>query len=554
MSVEIKADIRHWLRELDKKYFFVMLGFAVMVYFPLISQRLVNTFDGLWNGSWFIGGFWELSIGRWLWCVADAVRFGVQTEPLNALLTLSMMVLGITLLRRLFVERDNALTYFAGMAAISGAAVGVQLSYRYMSPIFGLSFLFAVLAAYWVITTTHAGAAVGCGAVILALSLGLYQANLAVFCMILLAYLLRLLFQNAEPQKTGVHIAKSLGSAAAGMVLYWLVLKLVLALCRIDLTSYNGAAEISVKSILFGLPNGILQAYRIFGIYFFRNAYRHNTLQPVGFFVLVFLALSIGLLNRFRKMLHRKNWEYILLGVAALIVLPIMCNAIMLITSEAVWLLQMGEGLNLFVPVCLLLLEGTRTNQPMVKKYVRAARTGAVVLAVLVVYGNVCSAVIDQEAMYEGRKTLKSMSDHIADDLMSSGYFDDNEQLPVLFVGRPSSNSSFMKREYYLYANPYAQMGRFWLNDYSARASWKAVFRDITPAKLKHCSVEQYGELYSRTELEQMPVYPQEGYIQQIDGVVAVKISDDYKVDKEFAPLIDLGELFQLIMDDINDS
>ena len=70
MSVEIKADIRHWLRELDKKYFFVMLGFAVMVYFPLISQRLVNTFDGLWNGSWFIGGFWELSIGRWLWCVA----------------------------------------------------------------------------------------------------------------------------------------------------------------------------------------------------------------------------------------------------------------------------------------------------------------------------------------------------------------------------------------------------------------------------------------------------------------------------------------------------
>lgn len=554
MSVKIKADIRHWLRELDKKYFFVMLGFAVMVYFPLISQRLVNTFDGLWNGSWFIGGFWELSIGRWLWCVADAVRFGVQTEPLNALLTLSMMVLGITLLRRLFVERDNALTYFAGMAAISGAAVGVQLSYRYMSPIFGLSFLFAVLAAYWVITTTHAGAAVGCGAVILALSLGLYQANLAVFCMILLAYLLRLLFQNAEPQKTGVHIAKSLGSAAAGMVLYWLVLKLVLALCRIDLTSYNGAAEISVKSILFGLPNGILQAYRIFGIYFFRNAYRHNTLQPFGLFAAVLAMLAVWFLCRFVRMARSGKTGGLLLGTAALLALSLACNAMMLITSEAVWLLQMGEGLNLFVPVCLLLLEGTRTNQPMVKKYVRAARTGAVVLAVLVVYGNVCSAVIDQEAMYEGRKTLKSMSDHIADDLMSSGYFDDNEQLPVLFVGRPSSNSSFMKREYYLYANPYAQMGRFWLNDYSARASWKAVFRDITPAKLKHCSVEQYGELYSRTELEQMPVYPQEGYIQQIDGVVVVKISDDYKVDKEFAPLIDLGELFQLIMDDINDS
>ena len=38
--------------------------------------------------------------------------------------------------------------------------------------------------------------------------------------------------------------------------------------------------------------------------YFFQNYYRHNILQPVGFFVLVFLALSIGLLNRFRKMLQ----------------------------------------------------------------------------------------------------------------------------------------------------------------------------------------------------------------------------------------------------------
>lgn len=35
--------------ELDKKYFCVMLGFAVMVYFPLISLKLTNTVDGLWT-------------------------------------------------------------------------------------------------------------------------------------------------------------------------------------------------------------------------------------------------------------------------------------------------------------------------------------------------------------------------------------------------------------------------------------------------------------------------------------------------------------------------
>lgn len=56
MSVKIKADIRHWLRELDKKYFCVMLGFAVMVYFPLISLKLTNTVDGLWTTAEYMAG------------------------------------------------------------------------------------------------------------------------------------------------------------------------------------------------------------------------------------------------------------------------------------------------------------------------------------------------------------------------------------------------------------------------------------------------------------------------------------------------------------------
>ena len=38
MSVEIKADIRHWLRELDKKYFLGMLLFSSFVFFRLSAS------------------------------------------------------------------------------------------------------------------------------------------------------------------------------------------------------------------------------------------------------------------------------------------------------------------------------------------------------------------------------------------------------------------------------------------------------------------------------------------------------------------------------------
>ena len=76
-----------------------MLGFAVVVYFPLMSQKLTNTFDGLWMDTYYIAGGWELSIGRWLWPLADALRFGVQTDPINSLLTLSLVTLSFILVR-----------------------------------------------------------------------------------------------------------------------------------------------------------------------------------------------------------------------------------------------------------------------------------------------------------------------------------------------------------------------------------------------------------------------------------------------------------------------
>ena len=53
MFVKIKADIRHWLRELDKKYFFVILSFAAMgAQVPFSIRPTVR--------------FWKLLVLRWV--------------------------------------------------------------------------------------------------------------------------------------------------------------------------------------------------------------------------------------------------------------------------------------------------------------------------------------------------------------------------------------------------------------------------------------------------------------------------------------------------------
>lgn len=550
MLKSIHRDVLQWWKGPDKKYFCVMLGFAVVVYFPLMSQKLTNTFDGLWMDTYYIAGGWELSIGRWLWPLADALRFGVQTDPINSLLTLSLVTLSFILVRRLFTTKDSFLTYLLGMAFISSASVSIQLSYRYMSPIFGLSLFLSVAAAYCVIRTENKVRAVVQGTVCLTLSLGLYQANLGSFCLILLVYFLMLLFQKPDRSLIHGHIAKSLCSAAAGVVLYYLTLKIVLLVTGFQMSEYNGAASVSPLYVLKRLPTGVAKAYQIFGVYFFRNQYRNNILQAVGFFALIILLVGFGLLKRFWRVVQSRDLEYILLSAAALAVLPAVCNVMLLITSEATWRLQMAGALDLFIPLCILLLDVTRKEQPQNEKLRMAAIGGAVLLAGLIVYGNVYMRAVDQEAMYEGRKSLKTMTDRIADDLIDFGYFDGEERLPVVFVGRPSSNSAFLMRKYYLYANTYAQIGRFWGDADVARQVWKSVFQNITPVNFTYGRVERYLEVYAESETEQMPTYPQEGYIRQIGDTVVVKISDDYKDEltsaEEEKPLSGFFELGQV--------
>lgn len=551
MLRSMRRDALQWWKGPDKKYFCVMLGFAVVVYFPLMSQKLTNTFDGLWVDTYYIAGGWELSIGRWLWPLADALRFGVQTDPINSLLTLSLVTLSFILVRRLFTTKDSFLTYLLGMAFISSASVSIQLSYRYMSPIFGLSLFLSVAAAYCVIRTENKARAVVQGTACLTLSLGLYQANLGSFCLILLVYFLMLLFQKPDRSLIHGHIAKSLCSAAAGVVLYYLTLKIVLLITGFQMSEYNGAASVSPLYVLKRLPTGAARAYQIFGIYFFRNQYRNNILQAMGFFALIVLLVGFGLLKRFWQVVRSRDPEYILLSAAALAVLPAICNVTLLITSEATWRLQMAGALDLFIPLCILLLDVTRKKQPQNEKLRMAVIGGTVLLAGLIVYGNVYMRAVDQEAMYEGRKSLKSMTDRIADDLIDFGYFDGEERLPVVFVGRPSSNPTFLMREYYLYANTYAQIGRFWGGSGVARQVWKSVFQNITPVNLTYGRVERYLEVYAESETEQMPTYPQEGYIRQIGDTVVVKISDDYKdeltnVEEEEKPLSGFFELGQV--------
>ena len=542
MFVKIKADIRHWLRELDKKYFFVMLGFAVMVYFPLISLKLTNTVDGLWTTAEYMAGAWELSNGRWFWLVTSFLRFSLQLEPINAVVCLVLVSLGVTKLHMTFKTvhegRTSCLDWLAGLCYLANTVIGCYLSFAHQSVEFGLAFYLSVLAAVCVIRSRSIAAGIAQGAFLLALSLGLYQTDLACFCMVLLAWFLVLLFRGEEGIKLRYYIAKCLGSAVCGAALYWGILQIILKISGVAMTNYQGGASTSPLNMLKSLPQSIVKCYAQFWDYFFGDTVRHNVLQSFGvLYALAFLVVGAALACRLVRLIRRKDWENTFYGTAALLALPMMCTVFMVATSQASFYIPMSGGLALFLPVCFWLLDSSREGKTACdafrKCWNKAEKALILLTAAAVVYGSVFMSAIDQQAMYEGRKATKQIADLVAGELVAEGYYDLPEKLPVMLVGRPSASPLFRTHIIYWDANDYAQVGLFEKeNAATMRYSWNAVFRDLTPMQLELCSDEVYDELIRTEEIKRMPTFPEKGSMQEMDGVYVIKISEDYLIDE----------------------
>lgn len=112
-----------------------------------------------------------------------------------------------------------------------------------------------------------------------------------------------------------------------------------------------------------------------------------------------------------------------------------------------------------------------------------------------------------------------------------------------MLVGNASSSPLFRTHELYHTANPYARVGLFMAETAGTiRFSWDAAFRDYTPIWLNLCDDKTYQKLLETEEIAEMPTFPQEGSIRKIDGVLVIKVSEEYHLDADWKNKMMSGE------------
>ena len=138
---------------------------------------------------------------------------------------------------KIFDVKKKVTAIIIGAAVVSFPTVASVMMYNYVADSYALSFLLATLAA---LLMTNKKPKYILAAILIALSVGIYQAYITVTIMILLCYLITYVLNNADIKDFFLKSVKFLLTGIGGMLLYYLVLTVILKITCIELLEYQG--------------------------------------------------------------------------------------------------------------------------------------------------------------------------------------------------------------------------------------------------------------------------------------------------------------------------
>lgn len=519
----------------------------------------------------FIPHAWDISLGRWGLLFAACAKFGLCSPVLTSAITIAQFALGIVALIDKLGVRNACLRYASSILFIVSPFVSCCITYYYCSNSYALSFLCAVLAACLIGRVGAVGKPVALvGAVaLLAFSLGCYQASLGVFCVAVLLVMIRgLMGGNFDPRPRGARGAEgrlscreenygveaqspyceegcSAGSfnakqlavffgvavvvCAAGAVLYYALTELSLFVLGIGLSSYGGASSVGAGSIFGSLTSSVPSAYGAFSDGLFSHGIFGNHFGWV-YVAAVCLIVAAVAFARLVAINGAKRLGPSAMALLCVVLIPFAANVILVIVPSYGYPtpLMLGGFMASFLLLPLLvqlLLDSPDRGNVRLCMPAKAMSVGCCCLIAVGAWSYALQSNADAEVMQACQNQTASLATRIA------GMLDANPDVQagakVLIAGKPEAGNFPNTSDSYIHASSYAKWGMVWDNHYQNNMrSWDVIMKQFAGQSFNYCSFDECAKVIRSSEFANMPLYPANGSVATIDGVVVVKISD----------------------------
>ena len=528
-------DLRKYIR-----FYCICLLICILSYIVLISNELTNTYDGMWVGSYYREYWWVISTGRYVWPIIGYMRNHLSPEPFTSIVALAVYVFAGCLIISIFNLWEKWQAYLIMMILFVNTAVLSDLSYRFISPTYAASFLFGVLA-FWFLINYKSIFGIAASSVFLIGCLGCYQNNLGCFCILVIAYIISALLNKEGYDDILKIVYRSAAPFLVGCISYKIIWDVGMKFRHAEASSYKGADEISLQSIIFMFPQRVKVAYFHFLEYFSGKGLFHNAFQNTIFYSLTYLSI-ICMFIAFVIILLKKDLIRAALCLFLVLLLPLGANiALILAPTGGGVMIQMTHPLIMSSGLIFCLLFCGRIQKTFSGVPGKILFIIASFICLFLVYGNFLQTSIDQEVMLTSRNTTQLFMNRVFSDMERRNENPDLSE-PVIFVGRPSDNPHFLKG-FKLYSkkddsglgrakaslwnisNSYTHYGEFWTCGDCGFQSYVGLLRDCGVCYDVVDDETVWKDICSRDEVSAMPAYPYEGYITHIDGYTVVKIS-----------------------------
>lgn len=520
--------LTEWYRNLSgavKTAFYAAFAAGLAAHLYQFTNKLYN-YDELANTPGGIGlsteqGRWLLN---WMGRFMRSVFGGSYSLPFfNGIFALLFLALSAGMVVSVFQVR-NKLTagLIGGLMTVFPAVVSMYF-FMFLALYYAIGIFFSVFAAWLAVKYPKNIIANIAAVVMIACSLGVYQAYFPdTVCILLIVVILKAAFGGVKEKKEWkeffLMIARFLVVMAAGVAVYFLINKAVLAVTHIQLTSYQGGdtmGKITIAQLISALKSCYTSFFDL-GFSDVMGISYNRTVRRLIKVVWILFAAGIGAY----LVLKKKEYLNKVIVLCGIVVFPVAMFLIYVMAPNSYCYTLMAYSVVFFFVFFLLWLDACFRNLKLhapvksITNWVSALLTAALVI-VFVWYANGNYMALEY-TKYHDFSYVQTLVTKIR------SVEDYSQDKPVIVVGTQINDSTNGMGS--LIGDTFTVGGKADTNlGYNSLLYLMSDYLGFSPY---YGTYEEIQNWMQREVVREMPSYPADGSIQVIDDTIIVKLSD----------------------------
>ncbi|MBP3635633.1 MAG: glucosyltransferase domain-containing protein [Bacilli bacterium] len=518
---ELLEKFLNWFDKGKRKIFLTIFIIGFTSNIIVITNDIVST-DTIALSEVYIPGSWELFLGRWLLKYFGYLRFGLVSSALNS--TLSLITISFTgvLLIDLFKIKHKLSIFLTCILLVVSPFFTSTLISVFCSFEYSLAFFFSVLCVYLLYKIKGSILKIILPSILLACSLGLYQAYLGVTCgLCILVPLVYLLIEEETPKYILKKLLQSLIMGVMGLIIYEVILQISLSIFDVSMSTYGGANEIGIKTIL-GIPSQLKTAYLSFYNYFMNDTIINNLIyrRHIAHLVLFILTL-LTILKLYFKNKNKKSLIFNLEFIMFIILIPIALGILTIIAKDRELYSLMSAPYILIYIFIFSLIEKKDTK----KAFENIVYCATILVSIFIIN----SYLVMTNATYMSLRITKEKTLFTSQRIINEIYNIEeyNKDMKVLFIGTTKGdNFTNPNKVYELSSSNSLFDPLMWSEPIMCNRGWHHFIKYYLGIELKEATIEDYNNIINTSEFDSMNTYPNVEFIKVIDDILVVKVQE----------------------------